>query len=93
MVLAGIGGKSIAEAQNSLTFSEVLMWSAYRAKRGSLNVGRRVEQALGNLMAHYTRFHVKEPDSVDALAFMPHEDYVSDSELSLEEYFEKYHSE
>lgn len=93
MVLNGIGGKSIAEAQNNLTLSEVMIWAAYRSERGGFNIGRRVEQATGNLMAHYTRYHSKDPESVNALAFMPHEDYVPDDELSLEEYFEKYHSD
>ena len=29
------------------------VWRAYRLKRGSLNIGRRVEQAVGNLMSFY----------------------------------------
>lgn len=35
--------------------------------------GRRIEQGFGNLMAHYTRFKVKEGTEVDATEFMPHE--------------------
>ncbi|WP_448761823.1 hypothetical protein [Acinetobacter tandoii] len=50
------------------------MWRAYREKRGSLFIGRRVEQAMGNFMAHYTMFKVKDPESVSALTYMPHED-------------------
>ncbi|AGQ09740.1 hypothetical protein J891_0978 [Acinetobacter baumannii 44327_8] len=44
-------------------------------------------------MAHYTGFKVKEGTKVDPYIFMPHETPPDDDEeLSLEEYFEKYHS-
>lgn len=36
--------------------------------------GRRIEQGFGNWMAHYTRFKVKDPEDVDALDYMPHEE-------------------
>ncbi|WP_151768891.1 hypothetical protein [Acinetobacter colistiniresistens] len=68
-----------------------MIWRAFRNKRGSLFFGRRIEQAAGNLMAHFTRFKVKEGTKVDAYTFMPHEENPDDG-LSLEEYFEKYHS-
>jgi len=51
-----------------------MLWRAYREKRGSLFTGRRVEQAIGNWMAHYTMFKVKDPESVSALTYMPHEE-------------------
>lgn len=71
-----------------------MIWRAYRKKYGSLFLGRRIEQSAGNMMAHITRFKVKEGIAVDARAFMPHEEQPeNDDELSLEEYFEKYHSE
>ncbi|WP_335953697.1 hypothetical protein [Acinetobacter higginsii] len=70
-----------------------MKWRAYRKKYGSLFFGRRIEQAFGNWMAHYTRYKVKEGVEVNALTFMPHEEHPDDdNELSLEEYFEKYHS-
>lgn len=50
-----------------------MLWKAYRERRGSLFVGRRLEQCFGNWMAHYTRFKVKEGTEVSALSFMPHE--------------------
>ncbi|MDC4776181.1 hypothetical protein OHV98_17990 [Acinetobacter baumannii] len=70
-----------------------MIWRAYRKLRGSLFFGRRIEQSAGNMMAHITRFKVKEGTEVDARDFMPHEERPeNDDELSLEEYFEKYHS-
>lgn len=59
-----------------------MIWWAYREKRGSLFYGRRIEQAIGNWMAHYTMFKVKDPEDVSALTYMPHEDVP---ETSFEE--------
>lgn len=73
-MLNGIGGRTIAEARENISYGEYLIWAEYRAKRGSLNVGRRVEQATGQL--HYTtvRLNTKQGTQLDILAFMPHED-------------------
>lgn len=59
------------------------IWRAYRAKRGSLNIGRRVEQAIGNLMAFYHNGKVKQEHRVEAFVFMPHEDQPEVEELDL----------
>lgn len=42
-MLAGVGGRSVAEAKERLTHEEALQWQAYRQMRGSLNVGMRLE--------------------------------------------------
>ena len=77
----GIGGRTIAEAKQNLTYAEVSMWVAYRNKRGSLFVGRRLDRAVGNFMATY--LSSKGAKNVDPLNFMPHED--KPQPLSLEE--------
>lgn len=82
MVLNGVGGCTIAEAKSNMTNAEVSQWVAFRNKRGSLFVGRRVEQAIGNLMATY--LSSKGAKDVKAQSFMPYEDHPQ--ELSLEEY-------
>ena len=74
LVINGIGGRTIAEAKRRITRQEFLTWRAYRQKRGSLFIGRRIEQGFGNLMAHYTRFKVDNDTDVNALDFMPHEE-------------------
>lgn len=82
MVLNGIGGRTIAEAKQSMTSNEVYQWAAFRNKRGSLFVGRRIEQGFGNLMATY--LSSKGAQNVKAQSFMPNEDQPQ--EMSLEEY-------
>lgn len=80
--MAGIGGKTIDEVKANLTNHEVSQWYEYRLRRGSLNVGRRVEQAIGNLMAFYHNGKVGEHKRIDPLELMPHED---DVEITLEQ--------
>ena len=53
-----------------------MQWVEYRQRRGSLNIGRRVEQSIGNLMAFYHNGKVEAHNRIDALELMPHEDDV-----------------
>lgn len=46
----GIGGSTIAEAKENLSYAEYLDWCSYIKKRGSLDVGSRIEWA-GALIA------------------------------------------
>ncbi len=61
-----------------------MFWSAYRNTRGPLNVGRRVEQAVGNLMSFYAAF--KGSKNVNSLDFMPWEDKPPEVEMSFDDY-------
>lgn len=78
----GVGGRTIAEAKLSMTNAEVSQWAAFINKRGSLFTGRRIEQAIGALMALYAQNHVKEGVEISPYDYMPHED---EPELSFEE--------
>lgn len=40
----GIGGRTIAEAKERLSYVEFLQWARYRAERGSLHPGMRIEE-------------------------------------------------
>ena len=78
----GIGGNTIAQVKANLTELEVMQWAEYRQRRGSLNIGRRVEQSTAHLMAWYHNGKVKAHNRIDPLELMPHED---DIEISLEQ--------
>lgn len=71
----GIGGRTVAEAKQNLSAAEVALWAEYRKKRGTLNVGLRLEQlfALSDTrqaqvwgakvtVEQMLRFHDPEPD-------------------------------
>lgn len=45
----GIGGKTIEEAKERMTYDEFLYWVSYRQKFGSLNPGRRTDLAVARL--------------------------------------------
>lgn len=47
--LAGIGGKTIAEAKDRLSFDEVQSWLAFREKYGSLHLQTHIERAAATV--------------------------------------------
>lgn len=63
------------------------VWRAYRLKRGSLNIGRRVEQAVGNALAMYANGNRKQGSKpLSPFDFMPHEQKPKPVELDVEDY-------
>ena len=63
------------------------IWKAYRIKYGSLNIGRRVEQAVGNLMAFYANSNkAKGAKALSPFDFMPHEQKPKPVEIGVEDY-------
>ncbi|WP_228203392.1 hypothetical protein [Acinetobacter sp. CFCC 10889] len=72
LVLNGIGGRTIAKAKANISYPELKIWRAYRAKRGSLFFGRRLEQVFGRYHADYIALKIQK--EVDVYNFMPHED-------------------
>ena len=66
--------------------SEIRTWANYRAKRGSLNTGRRVEQAIGNLMAMYVGGKVGKSVKISPIDFMPNEDQIVQKDNDFENY-------
>lgn len=79
LALAGIGGNTIHQVKCSLTLFELRQWAEYRRRRGSLNVGRRVEQSAANIIAMNINKNLKSENWVEPLEFMPHEDDVVES--------------
>lgn len=80
-MLHGIGGNTIAEAQHRLSYPEFLSWAKYRAKRGSLNLGMRVERGAALLATLYANAHTKN-GGYRIYDFMPHEE---EGPISLDE--------
>lgn len=73
----GIGGNTVAEVKNNLTMLEVQQWAEYRLRRGSLNIGRRVEQVCANMMAvHINSQKTNSNKRIHPIELMPHEDDV-----------------
>lgn len=75
LALNGIGGNTIHQVKSNLTMLEINQWAEYRYRRGSLNVGRRVEQAVANMMAIYINGQ-RTDNYIEPLELMPHEDDI-----------------
>lgn len=58
--MCGIGGRTIAEAQQRISYPEFVRWAQYRSKRGSLNQGLRIERGTALLATMYANAHRKE---------------------------------
>lgn len=81
--MCGVGGRTIAEAQNRISYSEFCRWAAYRRKRGSLNNGLRVERGAALLATLYANSHRGKHDGAYQLHdFAPHHDAP---EITLEQ--------
>ena len=52
-MLAGVGGKTIAEAQSNLTVDEFLRWVEYRQLRGPLFLGPRIDSIASIIAASH----------------------------------------
>ncbi len=65
----GIGGATVAEAKERVSYSEALMWSAFIKKRGSLHTGLRLENGFALLAVMINRACGGKQKIED---FMPH---------------------
>lgn len=70
-MLHNIGGSSIEEAKENLSYEEVLAWQQYRRKRGSLNTGTRMEWGFALLATILVQANGGKAGIED---FMPHAD-------------------
>lgn len=70
-MLHGIGGRTIKEAKRNVTVKEFQQWAEYIRKRGSLNVGQRVEAAVAVLATQINRALGGKAEVID---FLPHWD-------------------
>lgn len=70
LVLHGIGGRTILEAKTRMTYGEAMDWYAYIRRRGSLNLGNRLEHGFAMLATVLSRIHGGQAEMGD---FMPYE--------------------
>lgn len=73
--MCGVGGKTIHEARQNISINEMNFWMDYRNRFGSLNVGRRVEQAVGKLSFLFAMVNSSKNNQPKIEDFMPHESF------------------
>jgi hypothetical protein len=73
----GIGGRTIAEAQQSMSLVEARHWAQYLRRHGGLNIAERVEQAAALICA--TGAQLMGNKKIKVSDFLPNRE--SDDEL------------
>lgn len=51
--MCGVGGRTIAEAKQNMSYDEFVAWCKYRSLQGGLNIGLRVDRAVSRALAVY----------------------------------------
>lgn len=75
-MLCGIGGRTVDEAKQRMTFAEFRGWLVFRHMRGSLFVGNRLETGFALVASMISRAFGGKAEQID---FMPHADKPSAS--------------
>lgn len=75
-MLNGIGGSTVAEAKERITYAEFVDWMTYRKMRGSLFNGNRLESGFALLAWMVNKACGGSAEQKD---FMPHADTADNS--------------
>lgn len=71
----GIGGRTIAEAQETMSYAEYVVWLKFRNKRGSLHFGMRIEEQIAKFHAMWANTKTsKDAVTLYKEDFAPHLD-------------------
>ena len=81
-MLNGIGGRSIKEAKSNLSYDEFMSWRRYISKRGSINIGRRLESGFALVSTVLNNVHGGKAKMAD---FMPYESREEDKIGTLDD--------
>lgn len=82
-MLAGIGGKTVAEAKENVSYAEFMAWLAYRRKRGPLNLSTRMDHGFALIATLITRGLGGKAEMTDFLPF------ADETELTVDSVFKK----
>lgn len=68
-MLAGVGGKTVAEAKASMSYAEAKSWTSFIRQHGPLNLTSRIDEIAARLM--WSVFKAAGAKSVTVDDFMP----------------------
>lgn len=80
LVLAGIGGRTVAEAKERMQYAEFTDWLTYHRMRGSFHLGTRLESGVALLASLISRACGGNASQLD---FMPHADPPATADATL----------
>ena len=78
-MMNGVGGRTVAEAQQNMSMAEARQWAHYIKRHGGLNIAERVEQAAALICA--TGAQLMGNKKIKVNDFIPNRE--SDDELRL----------
>lgn len=78
-MMNGIGGRTIAEAQQNMSMVEARQWADYIRRRGGLNIAERVEQAAALICSTGARLMGNKNTKISD--FIPNRTAGEDDEL------------
>lgn len=84
-MLNGVGGRTIAEAMQNVSYTEFVQWIRFRNKRGTLHTGMRLEAGFALLATLFVNSKSKKPHHLQE--FMPHAD---EPEIDLDKAMEQW---
>lgn len=88
LVLHGIGGRTIAEAKETMSHVEFKAWVSYLTKRGTLNQGTKLEGGfalIAHLICSAAGIKHKSGRAMQMADFMPHAE--TEEPLSVDKVF------
>lgn len=82
-MLAGVGGNTIAQAKANLSYDEALKWFDYLERKGTVNLGARIEWGFALLATVINNAHGGKAKMRDFMHFTKQEE----PEMSIESAF------
>lgn len=83
LVLAGVGGRTIAEAKARISYDEALRWFDYLQRNGTVSLGARIEKGFAMLATVINNAHGGKAKMRDFMLFSQQED----DEMTIESAF------
>lgn len=82
-MLAGVGGRTIAEAKARVSYDEALKWFDYLERNGTVSLGARIERGFAMLATVINNAHGGKAKMKDFMIFTKQED----DEMTIESAF------
>lgn len=82
-MLAGVGGNTIAQAKQNLTYDEALKWFDFLNRKGTVNLGSRMEWGFALLATVMSNAHGGKSKMRDFMPFTRQEE----EDVSIESAF------
>lgn len=81
----GVGGSTVAEAKERMSYAESVSWMAYMRKRGPVNVNKRLDHGFAMIATMINRFGGGKAEPIDFLPYVDRDEQSSGDAASAED--------